>query len=151
MSLLTIVWLMLLFIMLIVMLTVMLTVMVILLMIRPPTFLTRGILSGPGCLGCTFRLSRTIGPAEEIAHDGLHPLWKRGQALAQVIADGGAVIWILQHGDEARADLIHIAGQQVAHPIERLNDSHGWTPCPVQATGRRMLKINGQVAEFDRF
>jgi hypothetical protein len=147
MSLLTIVCLMLLFIMLI----VMLTVMVILLMIRPPTFLARGILSGPGCLGCAFRLSRTIGPAEEIAHDGLHPLGKCGKALAQVIADGGAVIWILQHGDEARADLIHITGQQVAHPIERLNDSHGWTPCPAQATGRRMLKMNGQVAEFDRF
>lgn len=136
---------------LVIMFVVMLVVIVILLMISLPNFLAHGILPGLGCLVFVLKLSRAIGPAEEIADDGLHPLRKGGKALAQVIADGGAVIWILQHGDEARADLIHIAGQQVAHPIERLNDSHGWTPCPVQATGCRMLKMNGQVAEFDRF
>jgi hypothetical protein len=53
--------------------------MVILLMIWLPNFLVRGILSGLGCLGFALRLSRTIGPAEEIAHDGLHPLRKRGK------------------------------------------------------------------------
>jgi hypothetical protein len=76
------------------------------------------ILSELSCLGVALRLSRTIGPAEEIAHDGLHPLRKRGDAFAQVIADGGTMSWILQHRDEARAaDSIHVAGQQVAQPI----------------------------------
>jgi hypothetical protein len=132
-------------------LIIMLAVMVNLLMIPLSTFLARGIFSRPGCLGFVLRLARTIGPAEEIAHDGLHPLRKRGEALAQVIADGDAVIWILQHRDEARADVIHVAGQQVAHPIERLNDTHRGVPGPVQVAGRRMLKMNGQVAEVDRF
>ena len=134
-----------------IMMMVMLAVMVILLMIRLPNFLTHGILSGLGCLGFALRLPRTIGPAEEIAHDGLHPLRKRGQALAQVIADGDTVSRILQNRDEARADSIHVAGQQVAHPIERLNDAHGGMSRPMQAAGRGMLKLNGQVAELDRF
>jgi hypothetical protein len=71
---------------------------------------------------------RAIGPAKEITHDGLHPLRKRGKALAQVIADGGTMSWILQHRDEARADSIHVAGQLVAQAIERLNNAHGGTP-----------------------
>ncbi len=132
-------------------LIIMLTVMVILLMIRLPAFLSRGILSEPGCLGFALRLPRTIGPAKEIAYDGLHPLGKHGKALAQVIADGGTMSWILQQGDEARADSIHVPGQQVAQPVERLNDTHGGTPRPMEATGRRVLKLNGQVAKFDRF
>jgi hypothetical protein len=57
----------------------------------------------------------------------------------------------LQNRDEARADSIHVAGQQVTHPVERLNNAHGGMSGPVQAAGRGMLKLNGQVAEFDRF
>ena len=71
-----------------VMMMVMLAIMVTLLMMRLPIFLTHGILSGFGCLGFALRSSGAIGPEEEIAHDGLHPLRKRGKALAQVIADG---------------------------------------------------------------
>lgn len=133
-----------------IMMMVMLVVMVILLMIPLPTFLAGGILYGPGCLGFALRWQRNISPAEEIAHYGLHPLRKRGEALAQVVADGGPVSWILQHRDEARADAIHVAGQEVAHPIERLNDTHRGVPGPVQAAGCRMLKMNGQVSEFNR-
>jgi hypothetical protein len=99
-------------ILLFIMMIVVLVVMVILLMIWLPTILARGILSGLGCFGFALRLPRSIGPAKEITHDGLHPLRKRGKALAQVIADGGTMSWILQHRDEARADSIHVVGSR---------------------------------------
>jgi hypothetical protein len=89
---------------------IMLVVMIILLMIRLPIFLSPGIVSELGCPGLALRLPRTIGPTEKIAHDGLHPLRKSGKALAQVVADGGTMSWILQHSDEARANSIHVAG-----------------------------------------
>jgi hypothetical protein len=138
-------------VLLFVMMIVVLAVMVILLMIRLLIFLAHGILSALDCLGFALKLPRTVGPAEEIAHDGLHPLRKRGQALAQVIANGGTMHWISQHRDEARADSIHVAWQQVAQPIESLNNAHGGMSCPMQAAGRRMLKFNGQVAKLDWF
>jgi hypothetical protein len=138
-------------ILLFIMMIVVLVVMVILLMIWLPSILARGILSGLGCFGFALRLRCAIGPAKEITHDGLHPLRKRGKALVQVIADGGTMSWILQHRDEARADSIHVAGQQVAQPIERLNNAHGGTPRPMEAAGCRMLKLNGQIAELDGF
>jgi len=131
-----------------VLLFIRLLVMVILLMIWLPTCLPHSILTW---LGLAWRLSRATGPKEEIAHDGLHPLRKRGKAFAQVGADGCTMNWILQNSDEAREDSILIAGQQVAHPIERLNDAHGGAPGPVQAAGGGMLKFNGQVAEPDGF
>jgi hypothetical protein len=136
---------------LVIMFVVLLVVIVILLMIWLPSILALGILSGLGRIGFALRLTRTMGPAKEITHDGLHPLRKRGKSLAQVIADGGAVCWIVQNRDEARADSIQVAGQQVAQPIERLNNAHGGTPRPMQAARRRMLKLNGQVAKLDRF
>src|ERR1700719_1250254 len=71
-----------------IMMIVVLAVMVILLMILLLSILAHGILSGLGCFGFALRLPRAIGPAKEITHDCLHPLRKRGKALAQVIADG---------------------------------------------------------------
>src|SRR4029077_810188 len=127
---------------LVIMFVVMLVVIVILLMIWLPSILALGILSGLGRFGFALRLTRTMGPAKEITHDGLHPLRKRGESLTQVIADGGTVSWIVQNRDEARADSIQVTGQQVAQPIERLNNAHGGTPRPVEAAGRRMLKLN---------
>jgi hypothetical protein len=135
----------------IIMFVVMLAVIVTLLMIWLASILAFGILSGLGRFGFALRLTRTMGPGKEITHDGLHPLRKRGKSLAQVIADGGTVSWIAQNRDEARADSIQVARQQVAQPIERLNNAHGGTPRPVQAAGGRMLKLNGQVAKLDRF
>jgi competence protein ComGC len=83
-------------ILLFIMMIVVLAVMVILLMIWLPSILAaHGILSGLGCFGFALRLPRAVGPAKEITHDGLHPLWKRGKALAQVVADGGTMSWIL--------------------------------------------------------
>jgi len=135
----------------IIMFVVTLAVIVTLLMIWLASILAFGILSGLGRFGFALRLPGAIGPAEEIAHDGLNPLRKRGKSLPQVITDGGTVSWIVQNRDEARADSIQVARQQVAQPIERLNNAHGGTPRPVQAAGRRMLKLNGQVAKLDRF
>jgi hypothetical protein len=135
---------------LVIMMIVVLAVMIVLLMIGLSVFHAPCILSGFRCLRFVLRLVRTLCP-EEIAHDGLHPLGERGKTLAQVIADGGAMNWILQHRDKARADSIHVAGQQVTHPVERLNNAHSGMSRPMQAAGRRVLKMNGQVAELDRF
>ena len=114
---------------LVIMFVVMLVVIVILLMIWLPSILALGILSGLGRFGFALRLARTIGPAEEIAHDSLHPLRKGGKALAQVIADGGTVSRILQHRDETRADSIHdVTEQQVTQPREP--EQRAWRDVP---------------------
>ena len=54
----------------------------------------------------------------------------------------------VQRGSHPRA--LIVVDQHVLHPVQRLNNAHGGTVCPIEAAGRGILEMDLLIAEFDR-
>jgi hypothetical protein len=87
---------------------------------------------------------------QQIADQSLHPAWEHSEPGAQVAAESSAVLIVGQQRRELGHDSVAVAGQRVLEPMERLHDSHGGTPRPVQPAGRGLLELDDQVVQPDR-
>ena len=57
--------------------------------------------------------------------------------------------WICQQVGQSAEDTGAIRNERVFQPMEGLHDTHGGTPCPEEATGRRLLELDAQVVELN--
>src|ERR1051326_6760040 len=87
---------------------------------------------------------------KKVSHERLHPCWKRGDPLSEIIANCLPMLRVVQDGGESGDDTIAIRRQRVLEPMERLYDTHRWTSGPVQLAGGRVLEVDLQFVELNR-
>ena len=71
------------------------------------------------------------------------------ESSAEIVLDSVPVVRVLKDLDQPIVDASVVGGKHISDPMERLHEAHCGPARPVKTAGRRVLKIDSQVAEAD--